>query len=261
YQERLPCLEPIRNLPGIEIALRHLLEALCARLSKEEIGLRTALFKAFRMDGNLQQVQIGTHKASRNPEHLFKLFSLKLSSLEPALGFELFVLEAPLTEPLTAAQESLWASEHAADEQQIAQLLDRLSGKLGPKIIHRYLPAEHYWPERSITEASALTQAASSSWQVDRPRPMHLLAQPDPIEVTVALPDYPPLLFHYKGKLHRVTRADGPERIEREWWLDGAGQHRDYYCVEDEEGSRYWLFRSGHYATENPSWFLHGFFS
>lgn len=261
YQERLPCLEPIRNLPGIEIAVQRLLEALCGRLAKEEIGLRTALLKAFRIDGNLQQVQIGTHKAARNPEHLFKLFSLRLSGLEPALGFELFVLEASLTEPLTAAQESLWATEHKAEEQLIAQLLDRLSGKLGPKIIHRYLPAEHYWPERSITEASSLTQAASTSWQVQRPRPMHLLASPDPIEVTVALPDYPPLLFHYKGKLHRVARADGPERIEREWWLDGTGQHRDYYCVEDEEGARYWLFRAGHYATENPSWFVHGVFS
>jgi len=67
--------------------------------------------------------------------------------------------------------------------------------------------------------------------------------------------------FRYKGKLHYIKKADGPERIEREWWLD-AGEHRDYYQVEDENGQRYWLFRSGHYAGDSPAqWFIHGFFA
>jgi protein ImuB len=58
-----------------------------------------------------------------------------------------------------------------------------------------------------------------------------------------------------------VAKADGPERIEREWWLD-QGEHRDYYQVEDEEGGRYWLFRSGHYGGEQKyKWFIHGFFA
>ena len=56
-------------------------------------------------------------------------------------------------------------------------------------------------------------------------------------------------------------KADGPERIEQEWWLS-KGQHRDYYCVEDEDGNRYWLFRSGHYeGTNTYQWFIHGFFA
>ena len=67
--------------------------------------------------------------------------------------------------------------------------------------------------------------------------------------------------FRYKGKLHTITRADGPERIEQEWWLQ-EGQHRDYYVVEDEEGHRYWLFRSGHYeGSKSNHWFIHGFFA
>ena len=67
--------------------------------------------------------------------------------------------------------------------------------------------------------------------------------------------------FRYKGKLHRVIKSDGPERIEQEWWIQ-EGQHRDYYCVEDEEGRRYWLFRSGHYSAEKTyHWYMHGFFA
>ncbi|MFI5136510.1 MAG: hypothetical protein ACHQIM_01700 [Sphingobacteriales bacterium] len=75
------------------------------------------------------------------------------------------------------------------------------------------------------------------------------------------VPDYPPMLFRYKGKTHQVKKADGPERIEREWWLE-EGDHRDYYNVEDQDGQRYWLFRSGHYAGDEPyQWFIHGFFA
>ncbi len=45
----------------------------------------------------------------------------------------------------------------------------------------------------------------------------------------------PPMNFKYKGKLHKLKKADGPERIEQEWWKK-AGQLCDYYAVEDEEG-------------------------
>ena len=66
--------------------------------------------------------------------------------------------------------------------------------------------------------------------------------------------------FRYKGKLHKIIKADSPERIEQEWWLQ-QGQHRDYYYVEDDEGCRYWLFRLGHYEDESYQWFVHGFFT
>jgi protein ImuB len=59
--------------------------------------------------------------------------------------------------------------------------------------------------------------------------------------------------------LHKITKADGPERIEQEWWLQ-QGQHRDYYRVEDENGCRYWLFRLGHYHEKKFQWFIHGYF-
>jgi protein ImuB len=95
---------------------------------------------------------------------------------------------------------------------------------------------------------------------MDTPRPVQLLSKPERIEVTAPIPDYPPMLFRYKGKLHKIKKADGPERIEREWWLE-EGQHRDYYSVEDENGHRYWLFRSGHYTDNSYQWFIHGFFA
>lgn len=259
YQEWLPTLEPIRTAKGIEIALQRLLDTLCERFFNEGKGMRTGTFKGYRVDGKIEQISIGTNRASRNAAHLFKLFELKIPEIEPALGIELFVLEATLVEEVSETQEALWSmgnSDHAA----IAELLDNIAGKVGMKSIHRYLPQEHHWPEASIKEVSSLVEEPETAWRTDRPRPLHLLPHPEPIEVMVALPDYPPLHFRYKGNLIKVAKADGPERIEQEWWLQ-TGPPRDYYYVEDENGARYWLFRLGTYGNGEPRWFLHGFFA
>ncbi len=261
FQERLPCLEPIVTATGIEIALQRLLETLCRRLQQQEKGLRTAVLKCYRIDGKIQMVEIGTHRASRNTSHLFKLFELKLGSIEPDLGIELFILEAPNTEDASALQENLWKAGGGLGDIELSELVDRLAGKMGADCIRRYVPDEHYWPERSFKPALSLHEKVMTAWKLDRPRPLQLLSKPELIEVTAPVPDYPPMLFRYKGKLHKIIKADGPERIEQEWWLQ-QGQHRDYYCVEDEEGGRYWLFRLGHYDTQKSfQWYIHGFFA
>ncbi|MEJ7677100.1 MAG: DNA polymerase Y family protein [Segetibacter sp.] len=259
YQERLPCLEPIVTATGIEIALQRLLEALCQRLQKEQKGLRIVCFKSYRVDGKIEQVQIATNSPSHNVKHLFKLFEIKLPTIVPDLGIELFVLEAPKVEDQSSTQQKLWEAMLSLNNVQLSELIDRLAGKVGSNAIHRFLPNEHYWPERSFKHALSLQEQKTTEWELDRPRPMQLLATPENIEVTAPVPDYPPMNFRYKGKLHKIKKADGPERIEQEWWIQ-EGQHRDYYAVEDEEGCRYWLFRLGHY-DEEYQWFLHGVFA
>lgn len=258
YLERLPCLEPIRTATGIGIALKRLLESLCERFCREGKGMRTGIFKGYRIDGETVQISIGTNRASRNAAHLFKLFELKIPEIEPALGIELFTLEATLVEEVNETQEALWSTANR-DQAAISELVDNISGKLGVQAIHRYLPQEHHWPESSVKEVSSLEEEPETEWRTDCPRPIHLLPEPVPIEVMVVLPDYPPMHFRYKNEVLRIVRADGPERIEQEWWLQ-SGPPRDYYRVEDESGARYWLFRLGLYGDRKPQWFLHGFF-
>jgi protein ImuB len=259
YQARLPCLEPIVTLGGIEIALDQLLTTICFRLRQEQKGLRQASLKSYRVDGKIEQIEIGTSRPSHYVEHLFKLFKLKISSIEPGLGIELFVLEASKVETHLPSQEHLWTVKSGLHDHRVSELIDRVHIKCGIQPI-RYLPAEHYWPERSIARASGLHEQPSTDWRKDRLRPVLLLPHPEKIEVTAPIPDYPPMLFQYKGKVHRITRADGPERIEQEWWLQ-QGQHRDYYRVEDQDGKRYWLFRLGHYHDKTFQWFIHGYFA
>lgn len=261
FQVRLPCMEPIVRIEGIEIALQRLLEDLCERLQTEGKGIRTASFSGYRVDGKVVGVQISTSRVSCNIPHLFHLFQTKLSTIEPDLGIELFLLDATKVEDYTPAQEGFWKEGGVLNDAAIAELIDRLTGKINPDAIQRYLPAEHHLPERSFKKALSLTEQPTTQWQTHKPRPILLLERPEQIEVTAPIPDYPPLNFRYKGQLYKVVKADGPERIEQEWWI-GEGEHRDYYTVEDEQGCRYWLFRAGHYNEEKrPHWYMHGFFA
>jgi protein ImuB len=259
YVERLPSLEPIRTAVGVEIAIEKLLTNLCLRLQADGQGLRKAVLKCYRVDGRTVQAAIATNKGSHSVSHLLKLFKLQIAKIEPALGIELFLLDALKWEDMETSQEQLWAVKKGLADTALAELLDRVAGKVGPDAIKRYLPAEHYWPERSVKVASSLTEEPATTWPAQL-RPIRLLAKPQPIEVMALVPDDPPRLFTYKNKRHVILKADGPERIGREWWLD-TGEHRDYYAVEDSEGQRYWVFRSGHYDGGDAQWYLHGYFA
>jgi protein ImuB len=84
--------------------------------------------------------------------------------------------------------------------------------------------------------------------------------------VLAEIPEGPPARFTWRCVTRRVVKAKGPERIAPEWWLElkeMRGKPRDYYRIEDEDGRRYWVFRTGLYqeaAKDLPSWYLHGVF-
>ena len=96
-------------------------------------------------------------------------------------------------------------------------------------------------------------------------RPLCLLARPEPIEAVAEMPDAPPVLFRRRRTLHRIVRAEGPERIASEWWRSARARSaspRDYYRVEDSEGRRYWVYRDrAARPGMAPAWYLHGVFA
>ena len=97
-----------------------------------------------------------------------------------------------------------------------------------------------------------------------RPRPLLLFARAEPADVMAQVPEGTPRRFRWRGVLHAVARAQGPERITAEWWRNGTeAPTRDYYLVEDDAGRRFWLFREGLFARETaaPRWFVHGLFA
>ena len=104
----------------------------------------------------------------------------------------------------------------------------------------------------------------AASWPTRLQAPARLLDPPRPVEALAALPDQPPVAFTWRSRRYRVRRADGPERVQGEWWRDDeALSVRDYFQVEDDAGQRFWLFREGNGLnprTGDLSWYLHGLF-
>jgi len=237
-----------------------LIDQLCKRLYGEGLGLRSATLTYCRIDGKSGQITIGTNHPSQRSDHIFKLFQQRMDQIAPGLGIELFILDATKTEPAIDKQSLLWSGKPDNKSEQVAELLDNIAVRVGETNIHRYLPKERYMPERTAINTADLTKNPESDWRDDKVRPIQLLKPPEPVEAMALTPDYPPKQFIYRNERHLIVNADGPERIECEWWEQPEG-YRDYFIVEDEQGNRYWIFSTPDADPSLPSrWFLHGYF-
>ena len=65
--------------------------------------------------------------------------------------------------------------------------------------------------------------------------------------------------FRWRRSDYRVLHAEGPERIEPEWWRAGSlHAARDYFWVQDGAGRRFWIYQS---RDAQRGWFMHGLFA
>jgi protein ImuB len=250
--------EPIATPEAIEEALGELMARLVHTLEKAGLAARVFTLLCERVDRAEQRLRIGTARPTRDAGHLLRLLKMKIETIEPGFGLDAMRLVAGRCEPLGPEQLS---GEKAPPG--LASLVDRLATRLGLRRVFRTSAIESDLPERSVRRIGPL--AIPEAWP-RWPRPVRLLSPPEPIEQVMAeLPDQPPVRFSWRGKLHRVRRADGPERLYGEWWRSfrEAEAVRDYFQVEDEEGARFWLFRRGDgedTRTGDLSWYLHGVF-
>jgi protein ImuB len=254
--------EPIATAEALAEALSHLMAGLVDTLGKAHLGIRRLAWLCQRVDNDIQQVVIGTARPSRDFDHLLRLIRPKIETIDPGFGIESMRLVASRCEPLAAqAIEGALAGE--APVADVAELVDSLVGRLGPGRLYRVSSVESDVPERSLRRVGPLD--AALPWP-EWPRPVRLLSPAEPLDHVIAeLPDLPPRLFRWRGRIHRVRRGDGPERIYGEWWKrhGEADAVRDYFRVEDEEGNRFWLYRRGDSTdprTGDLSWWLQGAF-
>ena len=260
---RVTFAEPIGRLEDLQSVVRRLADRLCRDLERASLGIRRLDLVFERIDRCSIAFRIGTAKATREARHLAKLFDERLQTADPGFGIEAAALMASKVEPLSERQ--IAAKELAKDEADnvdLSHLVDRLSTRLGPKRVYRLAPVESRVPERTMKRIPALAPMPDANWPEDLPRPARLLDPPEPVTATALLPDHPPAFFVWRNVRHRVVRADGPERITGEWWKSEREHFslRDYYRVESEQGTRFWLFRDAPTA-EGGRWWMHGFFA
>lgn len=260
WVSRFPCLHPVRGGNEIRHILQHLLNEFEQQFRPKQQGGRQIRFTIFRVDNKRQSIDVETQLPTCDAAYLFRLFESRLAKLDPHQGIELFQLDTPEPESLPIQQERCWTDQaSSSDSSGWMRLLDRLHSKLRRDQVQRYAMTEKHWPELACEPWVDAVNCSPLPARTAVLRPMCLLDPPELIGVSAPVPDYPPMLFRYEGEVHRIVRADGPERIEQPWWIH-QGEHRDYYLVEDEAGRRYWIFRLGHYQPEQrDNWFLHGY--
>ena len=253
-------LEPIITRAGIDAVLDRLLDDFCRGLHQAGLGARQIALLAWRVDGVVQEVAIGTGLAMREPRHLRRLFAERLERLEPGLGFERLALEARATDPMAAGTQAGLGLDDRRDAALAARDLTQLLDRLGQRLrVQRIGPVASHWPEHSVAaqDPQELVPAMPLGWAA-QPWPVLLLRQPQPMEATMApCRAGPPAVLRWQGRGQPIHRAEGPQRLEPEWWRARPGlQRRDYYRVELASGVRLWICRSG--PPEAPQWLLHG---
>ncbi len=258
--------EPVSDTAPIAAVLARMMQELCAALDKAGLGARRLTLRLFRSDHGEDAIIVGTSRARRDPEGLAALFVERLDTHAAGSAVEIMQIETTRTEPLPPEQIRCGPGHSSTDP---TDLIDRLANRLGAEHVVRLGPRHSHRPDRAVRRLKPAPETGARSparWPALR-RPLRLFDPPQPITAVAAVPDGPPMLFHWRGRTIHVAYAGSPERIAAEWWREDAPT-RDYYQVEDASGARFWIYREGLYEdreNENhgapmPRWRLHGLF-
>ncbi|MBV9654445.1 MAG: DNA polymerase Y family protein [Acetobacteraceae bacterium] len=263
-ESQLAFAEPLLTPESVRLAITTLAGKVTRKLEQMGLGARKLALCFERVDGSFQVIHAGTAKPSRSACHLSRLLCEHIEEIDPGLGIEAARLHVLLAEALAYSQTSAKLLERR-DEFYLAPLVDCLTSRLGVERVYRLAPSKSRLPERAESLTAPLI-SINPAWPSSLSGPTRLLTPPKPVETIGASKNRPPLAFVWRGGLHRICRADGPEQICGEWWRSDseALARRDYFTVEDEDGRRYWLFcceqGSERASSESYRWFLHGLF-
>ncbi|MEP1537899.1 MAG: DUF6504 family protein [Paracoccaceae bacterium] len=268
FAVRMTLPDPIGLEEDMLAGLDRLLPRLCETLKTKGRAVRQITLQAFRSDHGIESISVGLARPSHDPHRIRPLLAMKLKEIDAGFGIDMLRLEATQNEPLHNAQTvgHLHAGRAVAKRLEAGTALDDLIGKLGARVgletITRVHPADSHIPEKSHQVLAAAWSAPfDGPWpRAASARPM-MLWSPEPVHAP-ATPDLP-MDFRWRGQTLQTVRAQGPERIAPEWWLDDPEWRtgvRDYWCVDTTSGRRLWLYFA-HGSAMSAGWFCQGDFA
>ena len=281
--------EPIGLIDDVLMTAHDLAVRLASDLERLGQGAQSFHLFLYRVDHKVMTLSVKSARATRDPQHIARLFSHRAERLggeyDAGFGVDMIRLAASTLSELEPAQ--IGAFETRDGTRDLDRLYDRMASRLGPEAVGRIKFVNTHIPEQAATLEPVIARTADDP--VARPdparrRPLRLLPHPELVEVMMAeVPDGPPRAMIWRRVRYPFLKAEGPERIGAEWWRNqqtvastrgmaepSAGTEvfeagevtRDYFRIEDDGGRRFWLFREGLYQPGvSPRWFLHGFFA
>jgi protein ImuB len=269
----------ISRYEDVEATIAGLAEDLVILLDRQAKGGRRFEVRLFRVDGAMRRIGVGASRPLNDSRVIARLFRERLDAsgedeIDAGYGIDLVRLSCLAAEPLASSQKELEQAHEGERERNLADLLDRLSARLGARRVTRLEFIDTHIPEFAVAAIPASARMAPKARapfsslleerEVQAPsRPLRLFERPELIEAIAEVPDGPPLRFKWRRVLHEIAAIEGPERIAAEWWRRTDALTRDYFRAEDMQGRRFWLYREGLYGRETirAKWFLHGLFA
>jgi protein ImuB len=278
------------------------LDCIIRQLIRRCHGVRRMQFDLLLQNAEPVSQTIELSRPSREPKRLFRLVRLTLEQIAQAhadngprrsarqrpktkardlFGARFTGIHFRVLESLRVREDQIafLESEQVADEQAVADLIERLQLRLEQGVMQAALVESHVPEKRWEPAAPAVATAAPPRRRrpaapginagmdhaprvafdsVTVQRPLTLTPTPREIRVMVSPShdrDGRPVAVTLDGQHHRVACARGPERIAGQWWT-GHHKTRDYFDIELDDAKRLWVFR----VAENGRWFVHGDF-
>jgi protein ImuB len=256
FRSRLTLPVPVPDMEPLLFGARRLVGELTGFLTGRGAGVMRFLFQLEHDGRPATRVAIELSMPSRDAVHLGTLVRERFSRTVLPAPVEALVLDCEETMQLAPRNFSLFASDEVGTEQRTA-LVERLRARLGREAIHGLALVPEHRPELAFREAEPGTMSTTggadaagttgtagvvSAAATSMPRPLWLLARPEPVAAAA------------------LTCLSGPERIESGWW-DGRDARRDYFIAQQRTGALVWAYRE--HATDDSAakWYVHGFFA
>jgi protein ImuB len=227
FERRFP--EPIALQSTVAACFLDLLHQAAAAMGERDLGGRRFALTLFRSDGARHRLMIETGQPTRDPALVLRLFDERIAALadplDPGFGYDRITLFIPLAQPLAASQPELDGAEQ--QDAALAELIDRLSTRLGPQALRRLVPQDSHMPEQAQLALPAMNLPTPRRWPAPPPgepplRPLFLFDPPQPVEVIAEVPDGPRTVSAGNVKCMRSACMKAPNASPRH----GGGARR-----------------------------------
>jgi len=256
FSARVELPDRLEHADGALFAAHRLIAQLCGWLCARQLAV-TAITLTFDHERGRQAIaptpiEIALGEPSWREDHLLRLVKERLHRVDLPAPAIVLRLDATHVDAAKPASDNLFPEPGGTPEDH-ARLLELLIARLGAENVLRAAPTADYRPEIANRWVAVGDKEKRAELPQGLPRPTWLLEMP----VRLLMRQNRPF---YGSPLRKISRA---ERIEA-GWFDSGLVTRDYYVMQAEDRSCYWVYlervSSREVAEEEQRWFLHGLF-